>query len=347
MNRPAESSTRPPTLNRHNAPMRFGLSGSGAGFESSDPALWPMLARRAERQGFHSLWLNEEHFQTRDKHRGGRHVLSPLVVAGALAASTRTIRLGFSLLLLPLHHPIRLAEDLASLDALSRGRIDFGVSRGGSERYLEAFDVDTGRARERFQTDLQHMLDCWSAAPLMLRGTPLDVQPKPVQQPHPPIYIGTYSEDLARWAGAQGHHLMIHGIQSAAHAEKTLHWFADAGGDVSQVPFGRFTYVAESDAQARRDLLPALAPLLARLAAVGRSQRGLGVVDLDDLEPERFIERMVVCGSPATCTRRIAELRDTLGIRHFNLLPTFFGCLTPTAVQRSLRLFAQEVMPNL
>ena len=327
------------------AAMVFGLSGAGAGFESSEPALWPMLARRAERQGFHSLWINEEHFQTRDPCAGGRHVLAPVAVAAALGARTRTIRIGFSLLLLPLHHPIRLAEELASLDRLTRGRIDFGVSRGGSERYLQAFGVDALIARRDFPFALQQVLDCWRDAPLTVAGAPLDVQPKPVQKPYPPVYIGTYSEDLARWAGAAGHRLIIHGIQSGDHARQVLNWYADAGGDRSSAPYGRFTYVAATDAQARHDLLPALPPLLAKLRAVGQTQRAQGVIDMANLEPEVFIDRMVVAGSPATCRERIAALRDELGIRHFNLLPAFFGYLAPELVRRSLGLFAAEVMP--
>lgn len=327
--------------------MVFGLSGAGAGFESSAPAQWPALARRAERQGFHSLWLNEEHFQSRKKRGGGRHVLSPLVVAAAMAARTRTIRLGFSLLLLPLHQPVRLAEELASLDCLSRGRVDFGVSRGGSERYLEAFGISAPDARAHFPDALQQVLDCWGDGPLILGGKPLDVQPKPVQRPHPPVYIGTYSEDMARRAAVAGHRLIIHGIQSAAHARDNLRWFTEAGGDAASVPFGRFTYVSESDASARRELLPVLPALLSKLRAVGLSQRAQGVIDMASLDPERFIEHMVVAGSPATCHARIAALRDSLGIRHFNLLPAFFGYLPPAALHRSLRLFAAEVMPAL
>ncbi|MDD2759276.1 MAG: LLM class flavin-dependent oxidoreductase [Methylomonas sp.] len=325
--------------------MVFGLSGSAAGFESSTPAQWPSLARRAERLGFHSLWLNEEHFQTRQKRRGGRHVLSPLVVAAAMAARTRTIRLGFSLLLLPLHQPIRLAEELASLDCLSGGRVDFGVSRGGSERYLQAFGVNNLMAREQFPVALQQVLDCWANHPLLLDCVAIDVQPKPVQQPHLPIYIGTYSEDMARWAGTAGHRLIIHGIQSAAHARDNLRWFVEAGGDPATVPFGRFTYVAESDEAAERELLPVLPELLAKLRSVGQSQRAEGVIDMANLEPKLFIKHMVVAGSPATCRERIAELRDSLGIRHFNLLPAFFGCLPPKPLNRSLTLFAEEVMP--
>jgi alkanesulfonate monooxygenase SsuD/methylene tetrahydromethanopterin reductase-like flavin-dependent oxidoreductase (luciferase family) len=327
--------------------MSFGLSGSGAGFESSAPVLWPMLAKRAERQGFDSLWLNEEHFQSRQKRHGGRHVLSPLVVAAAVAARTRTIRLGFSLLLLPLHQPIRLAEELASLDCLSQGRVDFGVSRGGGDRYHEAFGICRMEAREKFPIAFRQVLDCWNDAPIIIEGGELDVQPKPVQKPHPPVYIGTYSEDLARWAASSGHRLIIHGIQSTEHARENLRWFVESGGDAAVVPYGRFTYVAESDAAAQRDLLPVLPQLLAKLRGVGQTQRAKNVIDMANLEPELFIKHMVVAGSPATCREKISELRDDLGIRHFNLLPAFFGYLPSVKLHRSLRLFAQEVMPAL
>ncbi|BBA35055.1 luciferase-like, subgroup [Methylocaldum marinum] len=79
--------------------MRFGLSGCGAGLEAADPDDWIELAERAERLGFSSLWINEEHFQRRDHTSGGRHCLSPLIVAAAMAARTRHIRIGFSVLL--------------------------------------------------------------------------------------------------------------------------------------------------------------------------------------------------------------------------------------------------------
>jgi len=328
-----------------NRSIVFGLSGAGAGFESCPPAQWPILARRAERQGFHSLWLNEEHFQTRKKHHGGRHVLSPVVVAAAMAARTRTIRLGFSLLLLPLHQPIRLAEELASLDSLSQGRVDFGVSRGGNEHYLEAFNVNNIEARESFPIALQQVLDCWADHPIIISGTPLDVQPKPIQQPHPPIYIGTYSEDMTRWAASTGHRLIIHGIQSAAHARKNLRWFVESGGDPRTVAFGRFTYVAESDAAAQRELIPILPQLLDKLRKVGQSRRGQGVIDMDNLEPELFIRNMVIAGSPDTCRERIHELHDSLGICHLNLLPAFFGYLPPRKLHRSLKLFSEAVLP--
>ena len=117
--------------------MKFGLSGCGAGFESLMPTQWPVFAQMAETAGFESLWLNEEHFQRPHDGRG-RFCFSPLIAAAQLAAHTQRIRIGFSVLLLPLHNPIRLAEEIATLDVMSGGRINFGVSRGGNRDYSKA-----------------------------------------------------------------------------------------------------------------------------------------------------------------------------------------------------------------
>jgi alkanesulfonate monooxygenase SsuD/methylene tetrahydromethanopterin reductase-like flavin-dependent oxidoreductase (luciferase family) len=89
-------------------PMRFGLSGCGAGFESAPLEELGDWAAFAEELGFTGLWINEEHFQRHGHDR--RTCLSPIILATALAARTRRIRLGFSVLLLALHHPLRLAE---------------------------------------------------------------------------------------------------------------------------------------------------------------------------------------------------------------------------------------------
>ena len=102
----------------------------------------------ADSLGFEGLWLNEEHFQGSNLEIEGRRCLSPLVLAGAILARTRRLRVGFSVLLVPLYHPIRVAEEIATLDVLSRGRVDFGISRGANSRYLSAFGVSS-EARHR------------------------------------------------------------------------------------------------------------------------------------------------------------------------------------------------------
>jgi alkanesulfonate monooxygenase SsuD/methylene tetrahydromethanopterin reductase-like flavin-dependent oxidoreductase (luciferase family) len=124
--------------------MRFGLSGSLGGLEAHGPDSIVTRARRAERLGFDSVWFNEEHFTQPDTPRG-RRLLSPIVLAAAVAAATTTLRVGFSVLLVPLHHPLRLAEEIATLDVLSGGRVNFGVSRANGDRYRIPFGYDESR----------------------------------------------------------------------------------------------------------------------------------------------------------------------------------------------------------
>lgn len=325
--------------------MQFGLSGCGAGFESVRPTEWPRFAQMAEAAGFGSLWLNEEHFQLPRDGRG-RICLSPLIVAAHLAAHTHRIRIGFSVLLLPLHQPIRLAEELASLDVLSRGRIDFGVSRGGNSDYSKAFGVDPSTGREHFQRDLSCMLQCWSPKQVQLDGQDVDVQPKPVQQPHPPVYIGTYNEQTAEWAGQQGYRLIQHGIQSLPNIDRVIRAFAAGGGNVCHVPIGRFVYVSTNDEAARMELLPVIELLTDRLRRAGIPSRA-GTLTVADLDPERFYREMVIAGGPETCRRQLKELSSRTGSQHVNCLMAFFGFLPPDLLQRSLQLFADEIMPRL
>ncbi len=325
--------------------MQFGLSGCGAGFESLLPTQWPVFAKMAETAGFESLWLNEEHFQ-RPRDGRGRLCLSPLIAAAQLAAHTQRIRIGFSVLLLPLHNPIRLAEEIATLDVMSGGRINVGVSRGGNRDYSTAFGVNPETGRADFQRDLATMLQCWAPGEIRVSGGSFDVQPKPVQQPHPPVYIGTYNEETAGWAAREGHRLIQHGIQSLSNIIRVVRAFEKEGGNVRHAPIGRFVYVGGNDEDARRELLPVIQLLTDRLRKAGIPARP-GTMTEGELEVERFYREMVIAGGPATCRERLLELGHLTGSRHVNCLMGFFGYLPPALLGRSLRLFSDEVLPYI
>ncbi|ULA60658.1 MAG: Flavin-dependent oxidoreductase, F420-dependent methylene-tetrahydromethanopterin reductase [Nitrospira sp.] len=323
--------------------MKFGLSGCGAGFESLAPAQWPVFAQMAEAAGFDSIWLNEEHFQ-RPQDGRGRFCLSPLIAAAQLVGQTQRIRIGFSVLLLPLHNPIRLAEEIATLDVMSAGRINVGISRGGNRDYSKAFGVDPDVGREGFERDLSTMMQCWSPGEVSLNGGLYDVQPKPLQQPTPPVYIGTYNEGTASWAAHKRHRLIQHGIQSLSNVCRIVGAFEKEGGNVRQVPIGRFIYVGTSDDAARQELLPVLQLLTERLRTAGIPARP-GTLTEPELEVERFYREMVIAGGPDTCRARLLELSHLTGSRHVNCLMGFFGYLPPDLLRRSLRLFSDDVMP--
>ena len=246
--------------------MRFDLSGCGAGLDESARRLLE-LGPFAERLGYDGLWINEEHFG-----QGSRVCLSPILLATALAMRTRTIRIGFSVLVLPLFEPIRLAEEIATLDVLSEGRVDLGVSRGNTSRYFEAWGLDYEDRSAAFGSCFERLIRYWAEPKVEVGSRTELIEPKCVQRPHPPVYVATYREEAAAWAGQRGLTLFQGSQQSVDSIRRCIGAFKDAGGDVAQVPIGRFVVVGESDAAAYKAALPAAE----RLTAGYRRERRAG-----------------------------------------------------------------------
>lgn len=326
--------------------FRIGLSGCAGGLESISSSHLLELAEKAEALGFDALWLNEEHFQGSIVEVEGRRCHSPLILAAAMLARTRKLRVGFSVLLLALHHPVRLAEEIATLDVLSDGRVDFGISRGGNGRYLEVYGIEPGSVEERFHSTLQFALLAWQDGKIAFGGNDYSIEPKPVQRPHPPIYVGTYSDDLAAWAARKGHAIICHGITSMDNQRRIVRAFTDAGGDPARIPFGRFVYVSETDESARRELWPTVLKLTERLNGFKLFNRK-GVVTERELEPEVFYREMVIAGGPESCARQILDLHAELGITYINALSAFFGFLPLELLEKSLSLLGREVRPRV
>lgn len=326
--------------------FRIGLSGCAGGLESISTSRLLELAERAEALGFDALWLNEEHFQGSIVEVEGRRCHSPLVLAAAMLARTRKLRVGFSVLLLALHHPVRLAEEIATLDVLSDGRVDFGISRGGNGRYLEVYGIAPESINERFHATLQFALQAWQDGKLTFGENAYSIEPKPIQRPHPPIYIGTYSDDMAAWAAREGHAIICHGITSMENQRRIVRAFTDAGGDPARIPFGRFVYVSETDESARRELWPTVLKLTERLSGFRLFDRK-GVVTARELEPEIFYREMVIAGSSESCARQILDLNAELGVTYLNALSAFFGFLPLELLEKSLTLLGSEVRPRV
>src|SRR5881409_3269266 len=143
--------------------------------------------RAAEDLGFDAVWLAEIHFQK------DRSVLaSPLVVAAALATWTRRVKIGIAVQVLPLSHPLRLAEDAATVDQLSKGRLDFGVGRSGLPGHYQGFNIPYSESRERFLETLEILKMAWTEERFSYKGRFFEfndvcIMPKPHQRPHPPF----------------------------------------------------------------------------------------------------------------------------------------------------------------
>lgn len=173
------------------------------------------VARRAEDLGYHSLWVFQRLFYAvapKNQYYGAtgttwpesfRSVLDPLVALSFVAAETRQVRLGISVLLTPLYTPLVLAKMLASLDVVSRGRLDVGLGTAWSLDELEAVGAKPEERGERAEELIQVVKTAWTQDEIEFRGRFFTiprarVEPKPVQRPHPPILIGGYSERVVR-----------------------------------------------------------------------------------------------------------------------------------------------------
>jgi alkanesulfonate monooxygenase SsuD/methylene tetrahydromethanopterin reductase-like flavin-dependent oxidoreductase (luciferase family) len=151
---------------------------------------WTEQVIAAEELGFGCAWFTEHHFR-----RVGGMLPNPSLLIGALAQHTRRIRLGTSVVLLPLRNPVQVAEDVAMLDILSNGRINLGVGRGMVSEFHRVFAVDPKSAQERFAEGLSMLQAALRPEPFTWNGTyfhcpdPITIMPRPVQQPHPPLWV--------------------------------------------------------------------------------------------------------------------------------------------------------------
>lgn len=159
-----------------------------------------------EQAGFHSLWTVEHHFLEEFSHCS-----NPEVLYGAIAARTSRLRLGYGVRLMPFpyNHPVRSAESAAVLDIISDGRVEFGTGRSSTRTELEGFGIDPHRTRELWEEAVDVVVAAWTNEILEWNGTqfhipPRRVQPKPVQDPHPPLWGATSSPDSHRIMGEKG-----------------------------------------------------------------------------------------------------------------------------------------------
>src|SRR3954465_6399754 len=165
-------------------------------------------AVEAERLGYDRAWFAEHHFSP--------YGIDPAIhlTVADVAARTSRIRLGTAVTVLPFMHPIRAAEELATLDILSGGRIDWGVGRGYQRPEFEAFGVDITESRSRFTEALDVIFRCWDDGPFEHHGEhwsfdPVDVLPKPVQQPRIPTYIAAISPESVAGASERPLPLLV------------------------------------------------------------------------------------------------------------------------------------------
>jgi alkanesulfonate monooxygenase SsuD/methylene tetrahydromethanopterin reductase-like flavin-dependent oxidoreductase (luciferase family) len=320
-----------------------------------------MLA--AEPLGYHSAWFAEHHFNDYGL------CPAPPVLASFVAARTTTLRLGMGVSLLPLHHPVDLAEQLAVLDVVSGGRLDVGIGRGGTLQDYQTFRSERADARARVEEGIALMRQCWSGAPFDFRGQfhtaeRLHVRPRPVQAPHPPLFVAANSEDSVLSAARLGlptlssffvpveelqrrHHLYREAALAAGRPEAEIEALERRSWGM------RVVHVAPDRDEALGATESPFMGYQRKMAVLRSDATGGSVPDSFDRSRLRLrafrdylADGWALIGTPAEVRDGLQEYLEATGYQRVLLIMALPGLETALAL-RSMHLFAEAVAPAM
>jgi alkanesulfonate monooxygenase SsuD/methylene tetrahydromethanopterin reductase-like flavin-dependent oxidoreductase (luciferase family) len=267
----------------------------------------------AERLGYGSFWLPEHHFGEVGA------IPAPLLLLAAVAARTARLRVATTSFLLPVRHPIHVAEEVAVLDRLSGGRVILGVGRGFRGALFTAFDVPAAEKRDRFEANLRAIRDAWRGEPVAFQADgsggapkPVLLSPLPVQRPHPPIWVAAFGPKAVAQAGRLGFPYLASPIEPLSRLAENYALHRDAlptalRGTRLPVPIMRTVFASGAPGRLRevREALARQAAALAR--APGPAFRRLAGARVD---------AWALVGEPEAIADGIARYREELGMTH-------------------------------
>lgn len=307
--------------------------------------------RLADGLGYHAVWFAEHHFHV---HRG--HLPNPVIFALYLAGRTERICLGSAVITIGLHHPLRLAEDLLTADALTGGRLSIGLGSGSTPPEFAAFGVpaeaQAAEARHRrFAEYLEVLEQAWSGEAIDVRGEYVHVQapallPRAIRPLRNALWIAANSPPQARLAGQRGYGVMLSRERSQEEFEALIAAYDEgraASGTTApaRIAASRAVLVARSEEEARRGAEEAVAIMVQRQRET-RPQYAALPPPADFAEACRRVQ--FLAGPPEAIAGDLRDLRQVAPFSAFHIQPRWQG-LTPAAVEQTIRLFAQEVLP--
>ncbi len=320
------------------------------------------LAEAAEAWGVDCVWLGELHFIP------ARSVLSaPLVVASSIATRTKRLRVGTAVQVLPLGNPLRIAEEVATLDHISEGRVEFGIGRSGAVRTYDILGIPYTESQARFREALEIILEAWKGEPFSYRGEHYRIEnatvsPRPYQRPHPPLRMAATTEETFPQVGRMGLPIFV-GLRAMDVAELRAcvlayrQAWSDAGHAGAASVYLRIPIYAGSTAAAAveepRASITYYFQRHAELTLAGMGRAGTGPAErrqaqadrLAKLSYEQILRTKVAFGSAAGLIDRLTELREELGLNGIVAELNPGGLIPMDQVMRSLHILAREVMP--
>ncbi len=320
------------------------------------------LVDTAEECGLDGAWLAEMHF-TPD-----RSVLSsPITIASSIATRTRRLRIGMAVYVLPLNNPLRIAEEVATVDQISEGRFDFGIGRSGFARSYDIYGVPYNESRDRFREALDIILQAWEGESFSYDGdyyqvANATVAPLPYQRPHPPFRMAATTAETFPRAGTDGYPIFV-GLRGMDVPELRENlkayraaWKA-AGhpgeGDVSlRVP----VYVGLTETGAIEEPFESIQAYFGRMGRLYAADSGSAGIQATELRDQRgarlsalsyddILATKVAFGTPAGLVDRFTELREELGLDGVVAELNAGGMIPHDVVVRNIRLLTEKVMP--
>ena len=309
------------------------------------PAVYERALRRIdvmESAGYDAVWLAEHHFT------GYSVCPSVHVMATHVAARTTRLRIGTAVTLAAFYHPLRIAEEVALLDVLSGGRVNWGAGRGFDKTEFATFGVAADESGPRFRESVEVVLAAWRSERLHFSGKyfqfdGVEVLPKPLQQPHPPTWVAASSPDAIAWAASRGHSILMdphstHGEiarkRESYRAQLEQHGFAFAG---RELPMARLIAIAPTDAEAeavaRRGAAWTTGAYVKTKTMSGFRDDGA------ELDPtEHYLNDVIIHGSPARVIDQLKRLEREMFLESLMIAPLS---------ERSFQLFTDEVLPRI
>jgi alkanesulfonate monooxygenase SsuD/methylene tetrahydromethanopterin reductase-like flavin-dependent oxidoreductase (luciferase family) len=297
-----------------------------------------------DKSGFDAVWLAEHHFSSFS-------VCPSVHMMGVLAAARTTrLRIGTGVSLAPFYHPLRLAEEVALLDVLSGGRVNWGAGRGFARVEFENFGVPPEESSARFRETVEIVLRAWTEERLSFAGTHfhfdgVEILPKPLQQPHPPVWMAATSEGALDWAAGRGFSILMDPHASARDIGRKRRYYAErlaAAGfslDGRELPVARLLALSDTAAKAAE---------VARRGAqwmvdsyFGAAHRPVGVADptAPGADPvQRYLDEVILHGTPETVIDQILQLREEIGLNYLLCAPLSHETFT---------LLTNQLLPRL
>ena len=294
-----------------------------------------------DQSGYDAVWLAEHHFNDFSV------CPSVHVLAANVAARTRHLRIGTGVTLAALYQPLRIAEELALVDMLSGGRVNFGAGRGFDATEFRAFGVPIEESGPRFREAVDVVLAAWKNEKLTYHGEyfsceEIEVLPKPLQDPHPPVWLAASSPPSVEWAAEHGFTIMMdpHSPHREIGRKRALYReVLEANGhsfEGRDIPMARLLAVAKTEQEALE---------VARRGAgwtVDSYIKDIGNVfdpEAEEMDPvERYMKDVVICGTPESVVDQLQQLEEQIDLQYL---------LCSTLSHETFELMTERVIPKL